>query len=211
MCKLNVHLPVFEIVDESAAQLFLDGLLGFIQKTFGCGVSDGQRDDAAGRQGTQQLGQPPTVVAGVVRVVALREEHGGRVLVDHAQVDASAEGAVEGVALRAQTGGRDASGEQRPGDSLSAVELQSAAPHDSYELVAEFGHFGHRRVVGAAHQGDGGARAVAALWRADVKGSAVFYEDVTSSQGYAFGAVGVVRENDATCEQAARRKEYLEI
>jgi len=198
--------PVFEIVDKSAAELFFDGLLGFLQEAFDGRVSDGQRDDAARRQRAQQPGEPAAVVARLVRVVALGEQHLRRVLVHDAQVDASAEVPLEGVIARGQAGRRDVSGEQRPGDCLCAVELQGAAPRDPDELAAHAGRFGVRLVVRAAHQDDGGARAVATFGSADVKGSPVFYQDVTSSHGYVFGAVGIVCENYSTCEKAAQKK-----
>ncbi|TNN50011.1 hypothetical protein EYF80_039819 [Liparis tanakae] len=162
---------------------------GSVLEAFDGRVSDGQRDDAAGRQRAQQPGEPPAVVARLVRVVALGEQHLRRVLVHDAQVDASAEVALEGVVARGQAGRRDVSGEQRPGDSLGAVELQSPARRDSDELAAHAGHPRVRLVVRAAHQGDGGARAVATFGGADVKRSPVFYQDVKGGSPRRRGAV----------------------
>lgn len=179
-------------MDQAAAKPLLYGHLGLIQETLDGGVSHGQSDDAACRQGVQQLGQPPTVVVKFVRVVALGEEHGGRVLVHHAQVDASAEVPLEEVAAGGQTGDWDTSGQQRPGNSLCTVQLQGPSPHDAYELAAESRHLRDGFVVRAAHQGDGSMGAVATLGRTDVQGCTVFDENVMRSHGDVFGAVRTV-------------------
>lgn len=110
-------------MDEAAAEPLLDGHLGLIQEALDGRVSHGQSDNAALRQGVQQLRQPPTVVVQLVRVIALGEEHGGRVLVHHAQVDASAEVPLEEVAAGGQARDRDSPGQQRPGNSLCSVQL----------------------------------------------------------------------------------------
>lgn len=78
------YLPVFEIIDKAAAELLFKGLLGFIQKTFDSWVSYSQRDNAARRQGPQQLGEPSTVITRVVCVVAFGQQHSSCVLVHHA-------------------------------------------------------------------------------------------------------------------------------
>lgn len=166
---------------KAAAKPLLNGHLGLIQETLDSRVSHGQSDDAAWRQGVQQLGQPATVVAELVRVVALREEHGGRVLVHHAQVDASAEVPLEEVTAGGQAWDWDASGQQRPGDSLWTVQLQGPSPHDTHELAAESGDLRDGFVVRTAHQGDGGVGAVATLGRTDVQGCTIFDEDVMRS------------------------------
>lgn len=193
------YLPVFEIVDKGAAELLLDGLLCFVQKTFDGRVSDGECDDATCWQRAEQLGEPPAVVAGLVRVVALGKEHGGRVLIHHAQVDASAEVPLEGVTPRGEARGRDAPGQQGPGNSFGAVELQRSATHDADELAAQARDLRDRFVVGAAHEDDGGLGAVATFGCANVKGSAVLDENVPRSQGDVFRAVSVVCKNYLAC------------
>lgn len=179
-------------MDKAAAKLLLYGHLGLIQETLDGRVSHGQGDDAAWRQRVQQLGQPATVVVKFVRVVALGEEHGGRVLVHHAQVDASAEVPLEEVAAGGQTRDWDTPGQQRPGDSLRSVQLQGPSSHDAYELAAESGHSRGGFVVRAAHQGDGSVGAVATLGRADVQGCTVFDENVMRSYSDVFGAICTV-------------------
>jgi len=39
-----------------------------------------------------------------------------------------------------------------------------------------------------------------------MKGPTVFYEDVMGSQGYVFGAIGIVAKNYPTCEKSGANK-----
>lgn len=142
-------------------------------------------------------------------VVAFKEQNLSCVLVHHAQVDASTEVPLEGVTPCGQTRGRDTFSQQRPGGALSTMQLQSPTAHDAYELAAQARHFRDGLAVGAAHKNDGGTRTVATFDSTDVKGSTIFYKDVTCSYGYVFGAVSVVCKNDPTCEKADTKREFL--
>ena len=140
--SLLIGLPVFEVVDKSASQQVLDGLLGLVQQALGGRVPHRHGDDAAVGQAPEQPVETATVVARVVGVEAVRDEHRRRVLVQHAQVDAPAEVPLEGITPRGQAGSGHRAGQEGPRQFGRPVELQGPARPHTDELPAQPGHLG---------------------------------------------------------------------
>lgn len=120
-CAGNVLLPVFKIISKLAAKHLFEGFLGFFQQALDCRVPNSQCDYAARRQGAEHLSELPTVIPGFVGVKALGVKQSRCVLVEHPEVDPSAEVFLEGIAPGGKSGCGDASGQQRPGNTFCAM------------------------------------------------------------------------------------------
>lgn len=119
----NVPLPVFEITGKSAAKDLFKGRLGFLQQALDRGVPHSQSDYAARWQRAELLGKSSAVITGIVCIVAFLVQQCRCILVKHSEVDPSAEVFLEGITAGGKPGCGDASGQQRPGNPLCAVQL----------------------------------------------------------------------------------------